>query len=236
MADIQIMMLAIIQRIDADQAIDALTRAGLRVTVISSIGSFLREGNVTLLLGLAHADVEIAARILSVQCSQRTQFMNAAPFIPAAGLSQVITPVEVQVGGAIIFTFLVDQHIRIDAHHTEQIFEPQASERSSTAKLLFVIVAQDYISNILNDLTHAHYNATLVSTTGGFLRKGNATLMIGIKPDQIDPVLDLLKQGFTSGGRTLRIDQAINIFVLNAELFREPGLDSQGNQSGRSAG
>jgi len=219
MADIQIMMLAIIQQQDADQAIEALTRAGLRVTVISSVGSFLRQGNVTLLLGLARTEVALAIQHLSTQCSQRTRFINAAPLAPAAGLDHTITPIEVQVGGAIIFTFPLVQHTRIQEHHTEHIFEPhEEDERSMVAKLLFVVLPQDLVTPILNDLNRAQYRATLVSTTGGFLHKGNAMLMIGVESTQTGTVLTLIEKSYTTQ-KKIRPDQTINIFVLDAEQY-----------------
>ena len=50
--DTQCLMLAVVQPEDAEAATQALTEAGLRVTRISSIGGFLRAGNVTLLIGV----------------------------------------------------------------------------------------------------------------------------------------------------------------------------------------
>ena len=228
MADIQVMMLAIIQRADADQAVAALTHASLRITVISSVGSFLRESNTTLLLGLAHTEVSLATRILSTQCAQRTKFVNAASPSPTAGFIQIIDPIEVQIGGAVIFTFRVDQYVRICQDYTEHTFEPREDEERATAtKLLLVVLPQDWVSVILADLSRAEYNVTLVSTTGGFLRKGNATLLIGVEFNQVVTVLALVEKSYTKHKKMV-LGQTINIFVLDAKHYRQANLETMG--------
>jgi uncharacterized protein YaaQ len=35
---------------------------------------------------------------------------------------------------------------------------------------------------------------TRVASTGGFLRRGNVTLLIGVEAEQVQPVIDLLRE------------------------------------------
>ncbi len=55
-------------------------------------------------------------------------------------------------------------------------------------KLIVAIVDGQYCNQIIDQLTRANYQATRVSTTGGFLRRGNTTLLIGVENNRVDDV------------------------------------------------
>jgi uncharacterized protein YaaQ len=61
-------------------------------------------------------------------------------------------------------------------------------------KLIMSIVHSDDADNLLKALTDAGYKATLVSTTGGFLREGNATVFVGTDNDTVEEVLRLVRE------------------------------------------
>ncbi|TGB00838.1 cyclic-di-AMP receptor [Halobacillus salinus] len=59
---------------------------------------------------------------------------------------------------------------------------------------MIVAVVQDKDSNRLTDaLAENDFKTTKLSTTGGFLREGNTTFMIGCEDDQVDDVLQVIK-------------------------------------------
>ena len=58
-------------------------------------------------------------------------------------------------------------------------------------KLVYAIVRNDNEDDVISQLTQQHYSVTRLSTTGGFLKKGNTTLMIGAEDDK---VIDIIKQ------------------------------------------
>jgi len=60
-------------------------------------------------------------------------------------------------------------------------------------KLIISIVHRDDADGLLKALTAAEHRATLVSTTGGFLREGNATIHIGTEAEKVEEVLGLIK-------------------------------------------
>jgi uncharacterized protein YaaQ len=60
-------------------------------------------------------------------------------------------------------------------------------------KLVFAIVHNDDASKLTDALREPGHQFTLISTTGGFLREGNATILIGVEPDKLDSVLALIK-------------------------------------------
>ena len=61
-------------------------------------------------------------------------------------------------------------------------------------KLVYAIVRNDNEDDVVSQLTQHHYSITRLSTTGGFLKKGNTTLMIGAEDDKVQEVIDIIKQ------------------------------------------
>ncbi|MBN1584170.1 MAG: cyclic-di-AMP receptor [Anaerolineae bacterium] len=60
-------------------------------------------------------------------------------------------------------------------------------------KLLICVVNRDDLYPLNDTLVHAGYDATMISTTGGFLREGNATLLIGIQDESVANVLEIIR-------------------------------------------
>ena len=61
-------------------------------------------------------------------------------------------------------------------------------------KLVIAVVHNRDKSNITNALLGAGYKFTTVASTGGFLREGNSTLLVGSEDDRIEGVMDLLRE------------------------------------------
>ncbi|WP_017185070.1 cyclic-di-AMP receptor [Alkalibacillus haloalkaliphilus] len=60
-------------------------------------------------------------------------------------------------------------------------------------KLILAIV-QDKDSNRLSDaLSEENFKSTKLSSSGGFLKEGNTTLMIGCDDDNVDRALEIIK-------------------------------------------
>ncbi|HFI0463415.1 TPA: cyclic-di-AMP receptor [Streptococcus suis] len=77
---------------------------------------------------------------------------------------------------------------------------------------LIVAVVQDQDKNILSDAFYeADIRATKLSSTGGFLRSGNTTFIVGIEEERVDEVLDIIKQ--SSQSREQFISSPVNLDV-----------------------
>ncbi|WP_416148098.1 cyclic-di-AMP receptor [Salipaludibacillus sp. HK11] len=64
---------------------------------------------------------------------------------------------------------------------------------------LIMAVVQDKDSNRLSDaLVDKEYQATKLASTGGFLKAGNTTFMIGVKDKDVDHVLEIIKDNCKS--------------------------------------
>lgn len=60
---------------------------------------------------------------------------------------------------------------------------------------LIIAVVQDKDSQRLSQaLVKANIQATKLATTGGFLKSGNTTFLIGVEDDRVDDVLEIIKE------------------------------------------
>lgn len=64
---------------------------------------------------------------------------------------------------------------------------------------LVVAVVQDKDSNRLSEaLVKSNFRATKLASTGGFLKSGNTTFMIGTEDQHVQRVLDIIKENCQS--------------------------------------
>ena len=61
-------------------------------------------------------------------------------------------------------------------------------------KLIYVIVRNVDSSYVTEALNKSGFYVTKLASTGGFLREGNTTLMIGTDEDKVDLVIDIVKK------------------------------------------
>ncbi len=59
-------------------------------------------------------------------------------------------------------------------------------------KLLIVIVQDSDVNLLMDDLVEQKFSVTKLATTGGFLREGNTTLLIGVEDDKVDECISLI--------------------------------------------
>ncbi len=60
-------------------------------------------------------------------------------------------------------------------------------------KLLFAIVQDEDEKPLVRALIEHEFSVTRISSSGGFLRSGNATLMIGVETAKLQQALDIIK-------------------------------------------
>lgn len=65
---------------------------------------------------------------------------------------------------------------------------------SKAQRLLVLIVSDSDAERLLRRLVEKGHPATKVGSTGGFLRKGNATIFSGVAASAVDSVIDLVKE------------------------------------------
>ncbi|NLC54851.1 MAG: transcriptional regulator [Erysipelothrix sp.] len=61
-------------------------------------------------------------------------------------------------------------------------------------KLILAIVSNDDSQNVTTLLTKENYSVTRLATTGGFLKAGNTTIIVGTEDERVDHVIELIGQ------------------------------------------
>lgn len=60
-------------------------------------------------------------------------------------------------------------------------------------KLIVAIVQDQDIPSLVDDLTEKEFRVTKLASTGGFLKSGNTTLLIGVEDEKIDEVIGIIE-------------------------------------------
>ena len=83
-------------------------------------------------------------------------------------------------------------------------------------KLLVAIINSDDSHNVIGEITKAGFYATKLSTTGGFLRTGNLTLLMGVEDEKVDEVLDILRENCRKREEITPVIPSYDTGVMNA--------------------
>ena len=59
-------------------------------------------------------------------------------------------------------------------------------------KLILAIVSNDDSSSVSSALTKENFQVTRLATTGGFLRAGNTTLIVGTQDDKVEKCIEVI--------------------------------------------
>ena len=105
-------------------------------------------------------------------------------------------------------------------------------------KLIIAIVQDEDASRLVSNLMSEGYGVTKLATTGGFLRSGNTTLLIGVDDDKLQSAMGIVEKicksrkqiaispSPTAGATGVYVPYPIEVmvggatvFVLNVEQF-----------------
>ena len=107
------LVLAIVQDDDALDLIEDLNDKGFRVTKLATTGGFLKSGNTTLMIGVEAEQVDDVINIIEEVCKKRKQVVSTQPGLSGESGMYMPFPLEVEVGGATIFTLDIDKFVKI---------------------------------------------------------------------------------------------------------------------------
>lgn len=85
-------------------------------------------------------------------------------------------------------------------------------------KLILAVVRDLDSEAVIDTLLSQGYRVTRLASTGGFLRRGNITLMIGVEEDQVQDVIQQLKAAV---GPPEKEQHRVTLFVMNAIDFEQ---------------
>jgi len=80
-------------------------------------------------------------------------------------------------------------------------------------KMIIAIVQDHDTEPVSSALTSLNFRVTLIASTGGFLRRGSSTLLIGLADDQVDQALQVIRDTCSINDTTE--NKRATIFVLN---------------------
>lgn len=86
-------------------------------------------------------------------------------------------------------------------------------------KLLIVILSDGDMENVIHKLIEADFRFTRLSSSGGFLRRGNTTLLIGTPVERVDQAIDTIRAA--AGEPTEPGQRMAMIFVLDVQRFEQ---------------
>ncbi len=221
------LMVAIVQDEDADRLSKRLNAAGFGITRLSTVGGFLASGNVTVLMGLEDDRVDDALKIIRAACHTRRRFINPTPWgtdpahlsVTAPGI-----PLEIQVGGATVFCVPVKRSVSpnramIDPDTCTSGNLTSPSQGAPVMNLMLSIVASENAEPVTRALLAAGYRVTRMNTAGGFLRRGNVTLLVGVEEAGVDDVLRIIDANSRIRPEGASTGSGATTFVLDATRF-----------------
>ena len=69
-------------------------------------------------------------------------------------------------------------------------------------KLIIAIVQDEDSSRLIGQLMNDGFGVTKLATTGGFLRAGNTTLLVGVEDDRFQEAMDLIEKVARAASRS----------------------------------
>ncbi len=86
-------------------------------------------------------------------------------------------------------------------------------------KLIITIISDYDNEPVSQALILANFRVTRIASTGGFLRRGSSTLMIGVPDEEVDIAIQVIQNNLTS--TTDPKTKRATLFVLNVEKFTQ---------------
>ncbi len=84
-------------------------------------------------------------------------------------------------------------------------------------KMIIAIVHDNDADTLTQAFTADSFRVTRVSSTGGFLRSGVVTMLLGVEDDQVDAVINTVRQALPSKGDKKRA----TVFVVPVSHFEQ---------------
>jgi uncharacterized protein YaaQ len=88
-----------------------------------------------------------------------------------------------------------------------------------TKKIILAIIGEADAESVVTALVAHQYPVTRLSSTGGFLRRGNVTVLVGVDEGSIESALDVIR--FACHSEPSPEQHRATIFVLNASVFEQ---------------
>jgi len=105
-------------------------------------------------------------------------------------------------------------------------------------KMILAVIDKDDTHGVMQHLVKSGYSITTLSTSGGFLRSGNSTILVGVDDEKTQDVISIIKEHSKSRKRQIPLMPSsemgslssmpvevlvggATVFVLNVEHFEK---------------
>ena len=103
-------------------------------------------------------------------------------------------------------------------------------------KMVLAIINYDDSQDVISSLMKAGFSITKLATTGGFLKAGNVTILIGLDESKLDECFDIIREHSSSRKQIMPATAGMGffpstpvqvevggatVFVLNVERFEK---------------
>ena len=86
-------------------------------------------------------------------------------------------------------------------------------------KLIISILKDQDADTVSRALTRKGFRVTLTASTGGFLRSGRSTLLIGVEDDQVEVALEIIRSNCKKPENP--DEKRATVFVLKVDKFTQ---------------
>jgi uncharacterized protein YaaQ len=86
-------------------------------------------------------------------------------------------------------------------------------------KLLIAILNDVDAEEVLRALVEQGFRATRIASTGGFLRRGSTTLLIGLESDRVNSAMELIREA--CGAPAESSQRRATVFVVDVARFEQ---------------
>jgi len=85
-------------------------------------------------------------------------------------------------------------------------------------KIILAVIRDSDEARVVEEMVNLGIRVTRMASTGGFLRRGNVTLMIGVEDERLQAVTDQIRKTCTTADG---FENKAVLFVLNAIDFNK---------------
>ncbi len=85
-------------------------------------------------------------------------------------------------------------------------------------KLIIAIVRDPDSDPVTQALTSANFRVTRIASTGGLLRRGVTTFLVGIEDDQVESCFQIMREKCTPADKG---EKRVTAFVVNVDKFTQ---------------
>ena len=83
-------------------------------------------------------------------------------------------------------------------------------------KMIIAILKDNDCDSAIQSLTAAGFRVTRIASTGGFLKRGNGTLLVGVDDNKVDAAINVMRAAVAPSA-----EKSATVFVVPVESFQQ---------------